>query len=395
MVLPYLVSVLGVARYGIVALAQSFVFYWIMFTDYGFNLSTTRAVALYKHDQERLSLIASSTLLAKLVLCFTALLAFMILVNFVPAFREHRPLYYFGFLMVAGQAMMPVWFFQGMEEMKFLTYINIAGKAIQTILIFLLIKSPADYIYVLLFYGLGNLFSGVCGLWLMVRQFAIRLKIPPGQHIIQELRNGWFIFLSHFSINIYTNSNIFILGFFASDTIVGYFSIADKVVAIARQLLMIFFQSTYPNICKQVLKGHRFVIEFFRSFFVLFAAGIIMLCLLIFLFAEPITVFFAGAAVQEIIRTIRWLIVVPLIVCLNLPAFQTLLAYNYQKSYMVIFIAGSILNILLNIILARYFSVSGTVAAIIITELFITVGLHTILHVRHPATQLMAKWRSA
>ncbi|MEJ7767039.1 MAG: oligosaccharide flippase family protein [Chitinophagaceae bacterium] len=389
-VLPYLVSVIGLANYGLVALAQSFVFYWIMFTDYGFHLSTTREIALHKNDRHKVAAIVCSTLVAKSILCIMAFIGFFALIELVPAFYENRPLYYLGIFMILGQSLIPVWFFQGMEVMKFITYINLTGKVIQTVLIFSLIRSSSDYIYVLLFYGIGSFIAGIAGVWLMVSRFSIILQWPGVKDVIDQLKNGWYIFLSHFAINICSNSNIFILGFFASNTTVGYFGIADKVVSIARQLVMIFFQATYPTVCKQILISHSAVTAFFKSYFIPFTLVIALLCLLIFGFADVITIFFAGDAIPEIVTAIRWMIVVPLIVCLNLPAFQTLLAYNYQKSYMMVFVACSALNIILNLILARYYLISGAITAIIITELMITGGLHAVLYIRHPENRLSA-----
>lgn len=383
-VLPYLISVVGLAKYGVVALAQSFVFYWTMFTDYGFNLSTTREIALFKEDPKKISEIVSSTIFAKSLLCLIALFGFIVLVNAVPVFFQNRRLYYFGFIMVIGQSLIPVWFFQGIEQMKYITFINVAGKIIQTALIFLLVKLPSDFVYVLLFYGLGSLIAGIFGIWLMFSRFKVSLQPLNRKSVLHELKKGWYIFLSHFSINICTNSNIFILGFFANEITIGYYSIAEKAVSIVRQLLMIFFQATYPAICKQVVKGQRFVRSFFHSYFIPFASGIVILCIAIFLFADYITVFFVGHSVTEITSSIRWMIIMPVIVCLNMPAFQTLLAYNYQKSYMLIFVLGSALNIALNLTLARYFLIAGTIMSVVLTEVFITAGLYAILYFRYP-----------
>lgn len=307
-------------------------------------------------------------------------------------FFQNRHLYYLGFIMVLGQSLIPLWFFQGIEQMKFITYINLGSKAIQTLLIFLLVKSPSDYVYILLFYGLGSLVAGIGGIWLMVRRFAVNLQLPRRETVIEQFKNGWYVFLSHFAINVCSNSNIFILGFFASEITLGYYSIAEKVVSIARQLIMIFFQATYPTVCKHVLKGHSFVISFFKNYFISFAAGVGILCIFIFVFADFITSFFVGHSVADIISAIRWMMVIPIIACLNLPAFQTLLAYNYQKSYMLVFVSASLLNILLNFFLAQYFLISGTIMATIVTELFITLGLHAVLYIRHPDNTLI-NWK--
>ena len=393
LVLPYLISVLGLSNFGLVSLAQSLAFYWTMLVEYGFNLSTTRQIALHKEDPELLSDIVSRTVLTKGLLLLFSAIAFFILIYTVPYFSAHRSLYSISFMMVIGQACIPVWFFQGMEKMKFITYINVVSKVILTLSIFFFITRPSDLVYVCFFYGLGNFIPGLVGIWLMFRRFGVRFRWPAGYHFMQELKTGWYIFLSHFSINICTNSNIFILGFFASGTVVGYYSIAEKVANIARQLLLIFFQTTYPAVCKQMARGHEALLAFYRKYFIPFSVFIVILCAGIFIFSDYIVIFFAKQAVPQISTAIRWLILVPVIVLMNMPPFQTLLAYNYQKSYMVVFMIGSALNIALNIILANYFSLWGTIAAVILTELFISVGMHLILYYRHPAQKIINRPR--
>lgn len=50
---PYLVRVLGPGKYGLVAFAMAFVQYFVMFTDYGFNLTATRNISVSRDDPGR------------------------------------------------------------------------------------------------------------------------------------------------------------------------------------------------------------------------------------------------------------------------------------------------------------------------------------------------------
>jgi polysaccharide transporter, PST family len=72
---------------------------------------------------------------------------------------------------------------------------------------------------------------------------------------------------------------------------------------------------------------------------------------------------------------LRMLSFVPFVVGLNIPAFQTLLAYNMKNTYSFILISGAAVNIALNLFLASAYGSYGTAASIMITELLITVSL--------------------
>src|ERR1700730_5513484 len=62
---PYLARVLGVAAWGLVAIAQGFGSYLGVLGEYGFSLSATREVARHRGDRDRLAHIFASVLGAK------------------------------------------------------------------------------------------------------------------------------------------------------------------------------------------------------------------------------------------------------------------------------------------------------------------------------------------
>jgi PST family polysaccharide transporter len=285
--------------------------------------------------------------------------------------------------MVIGQTLLPVWFFQGIEQMKYITYLSLAAKVVFVVLVFTLVRTADDYPYILFFNGLGTIAPGAASLWLAQRTFKLSLKLPTQAQVRQQLREGWYVFISNFSISVYINSNVFILGLFTNDVVVGYYGIAERVVGAVRQLLVVFSQAVYPHVCK--LSQHTFeqIRAFFAHFFLPFALLIIVGCAGVFVFADEVVYVLAGSRLPQVSLLLRLLAFVPVIVLFNIPAYQVLLAYNLPRSYMIVLTSASCLNLLLNSVLAYFFGGTGTAISVLVTELFVTVGLYVLVEIKH------------
>lgn len=158
-VLPCLIKAIGLEKFGLVAFAQAFMSYFIIFTDYGFNLTATREIAINKDDKAKLSSIINNTLLTKIILCLLSFLILLLIISFSPYFCQYSSLYYWSFFLVVGQVLIPAWFFQGIEQMKYLTYLNLVAKIIFTVFIFILISKPGILSMFPFFYSLVWVFS--------------------------------------------------------------------------------------------------------------------------------------------------------------------------------------------------------------------------------------------
>ncbi len=382
--LPFLLRVIGTEKFGVVMYVQSFMLFFSVITDYSFNVSATRSAALHKNDKEFLSRLFSQVFGAKLLLCLFSLASVITIVSLIDSFRIHSQAYYLGCSIILGQALLPVWFYQGMEEMKYITIMNVTSKIVFTALIFFLIRRESDYPLILLFFGAGNVLSGVYGLVRIISKYKLVLRLPEREAMSDQLREGWHIFLSSFSIAVYSNANIFILGFFATDLVVGYYSIADRIINAIRQILAVFSLAVYPYVCRLTASGHALILSLFRRVYVPFSSMIFILCLGTCIFADTIILILAGQETPEAVHLLRILSVVPVVVGLNIPAYQILLAYNLKKSYSYVITIGSILNVTLNFALSGIFSATGTAISVVITELFITISLHLILSYKHP-----------
>jgi PST family polysaccharide transporter len=119
-----------------------------------------------------------------------------------------------------------------------------------TPLIFILVKAPGDYIWLLLIQSSTFLVSGAAGAILVRRRLRSPLRLPRLRDTGDQLRDGWHTFLASVTINLYTSTNIVILSLMTNPMVVGYYSAAQKIVAAIQSLWTPFSQALYPHFCK-------------------------------------------------------------------------------------------------------------------------------------------------
>jgi polysaccharide transporter, PST family len=379
-IIPYIIRVIGVEKFGLVSFVQAIMIFLTVVTDYGFNLTSTRKISLHRDNTFLVRETFNNTISTKIIL---ALICFGILVLaglFFEKIQENYILFSGAFLLVIGQLFFPVWFFQGLERMQFITYLNLFAKVVTVVLVFTMIRVPADHLLVLPFYAIGNIAASLMAFYIIKRTFRVTFVFVPLKTIATELKEGFALFISSVSVTLYNSSSILILGLFASDLITGYYSAAEKVTLVLRQLLSVLSQAIYPHLCKLSINGMSAIKSFWKKIFVPLLVMIFFLCSMVYFFAEEITFFLIGYTSPETSLLIKIMAFVPLIVASNIPSYQTLVAFNLRNQYMSILVTASVIHILLTLILTYYFKAVGTGISLLITELFISAGLLIVLN---------------
>ena len=307
--LPYLVRVLGVDKFGLVMFAQAFIIFFNILVDYGFNLSATREIAVNRENKEKVTEIFSSVMQIKFILIATSFILLSIIVFSFEKFSKDWELYYFTFLTVVGQGFFPIWYFQGMERMKYITIVNVLSKLIFTTAIFIFIHEEIDYILVPILNGLGFIVGSGVSLWIIYKYFNQSFEIQSYQTMMIHFKDSSQFFLSRMSVSIYTSANVFILGLFTNNTIVGYYSMAEKLYMAIQSLYGPITQVLYPYVAKE--KNIKLFKKIFYSIVILNTLGVFFL----YFFGEYIfALLFTHAIGVESISVFNILLVANLIV---------------------------------------------------------------------------------
>lgn len=373
---PYLVRVLGVEKFGLLAFATATIGYFQILTDYGFNLSATREIAIHRDNREKVQEIFSAVTTIKFGLLILSLILLAILVFSFQRFRQDWDVYFLTFGMVVGNTLFPVWFFQGMERMKYITYLNILAKGLFTVAIFIFVREQADYWKVPLLNSIGFVVAGVASFVLIGKQFHIKVKLVGKQSLLWQLREGWHVFVSTIAISLYTISTTFILGIFTNNIVVGYYSAADKIIQAVKGLYSPLSQTLFPFVSKKVAeskdKGLILIRKITRYVFIITS----ILSFLVFVYSDFIVTILLGRNYSNSIIILKILSIHPFLIGLsNIFGIQTMLTYNRKKAFQNILIIASFLNIGLSIILVPLFAHIGSAISVTLVEFFVTISM--------------------
>lgn len=379
--LPYLTLVLGPEKFGLTQYAISLITYFQFFTDYGFNLSATRELAIFRDDNQKISQIFSSVMFIKLCLCILSFIILLLIVMFIPKFNEDSYVYILTFGMVIGYMLFPTWLFQGLEYMRYTSILNIIGKIVFTVLIFIFIHDTTDYMLVPLINSLGYILVGILGIYIALTKFNIKLTLPSIRDIKYHLREGWYVFISTIAINMYTTTNTFLLGLLTNNTLVGYYSIAEKIILAVNGLLNPISQALYPFISRTVKTDDKTrSIEFIRKITKIMTLVGIVLSAGLFIFAKPIILLLFGQSYANSVIILQIISIVPLAVSLSTVfGVETMLTFNYKKAFTSIVMIGGIIDIVLGIILITLMKEIGIAISFATTEIFITIAMFIFL----------------
>ncbi|MCG3879592.1 flippase [Psychrobacter sp. Ps6] len=250
--IPYLARVIGVEGFGKIAFAAAVIVWFKTISDWGFNYTATRDVALSKENLNKVSEIFSNVLWARIVLMFISLLILMIAIAFIPYFRENKNILLVSFLLIPGNIIFPEWFFQAMERMKFITILSLSSKLVFTLLVFVFIKEKSDFILQPLFISLGFIVSGLIAMYIILAKWKIKIHRPKLIEIFKTIKGSTDVFINNIMPNLYNSFSVVLLGFYGGSVANGLLDAGSKFINISQQFLLIVSRVFFPLLSRKI-----------------------------------------------------------------------------------------------------------------------------------------------
>lgn len=368
-VLPYLFRVLGPEKFGLIAFAQAFTQYFVILTDYGFNISATKEISLCHHESQKISKVYASVMTVKTLLALVSLLVLCLTVIAFPKFQQDPLVYLLSFGSVIGAMLFPGWFLQGIEKMQYIAFLNILGELVYAASIFTFVRATDDYPMVPLAGSCAFLATGFLGQYLAFRKFGVFFKFPSTKKILEQLQKGWNVFISIVAINCYTTTRVFAVGLMTDNTLTGFYSIAERIANVAQTFpLSSFSQAIFPRLSKIFQKNKVRALAIMRQVQQI-TVNIALIFLPLLVIASPwIVRAVCGGTYPQTVLTLRYLLISVFFVSANAFPVQFLLVSNNSKLYSRIHIGMALIGMPLIFAMIHHFSYAGAALATVFIE---------------------------
>ena len=366
--LPYITRVLGASKYGVFSIALNLVLYMQVIVEYGFGMSATRKVAL-DNTRQGINRIFSGVIFTRLILF---LLCFMVSIIYAFIQKGNREQYLSLFILeicLVGYSTQVNWLFQGLQEMKFISLVNIIARTVSVIFIFVFVRDSSDLLLYCFFYAVSPSVSGLLGCLLAIIRYKIKILKPTKEIIVGELKDGWYVFTTQLSSKVFGAIGITLLALFADEHEVGVYSAIQKITNVIILLWGPISQVMYPISSKKICDNYEDGVKFVNRMRMIFLPIFTCIALAIGSLSKIIVLIAFG---PEYANKYYWLI--PLLVWAiiaivnNFSGIQILLGSGHDKEYSKCFQISVVCTVLINLFLVYFYKGDGCAIAPMLSE---------------------------
>jgi len=375
--IPIIVRIIGPQNFGIINYYNSFTAYFILLINYGFDYSGTRFIAADQDNVLRRNQQFTKILMAKGLLFMVSIVVFTTSILFISKSNGETMVAVYTFLIVIAWVLSPNWFYQGMQELTPVAIFNLVSKTLFTVLILLMIRKRDDYMLQPLILSLTQIGIALASFLYAIKKFGIVLKRTSMGAVLKLLWEDRMLFFSMLSTNLYTDTNIVVLGLFETREHVGYFTAAWKLIFVF--LVLISFpisQALFPYIANSFAKNINDGLEKIRRILPLIIYFSLICSAVLYLSSQMLVTGFYGHSFQPAVKIFRILTIVPVLSFINtILGLQTMVNLKMDRPYFVIIFSGGIFSIIFNVVMLHFYGYTGSAWSWIFAETIIAATL--------------------
>lgn len=377
---PYVCRVIEADGIGQINFFQSIISYISLFTCLGIPMYAIREIARDRSDVVQMNRTAMEILLLHSMLTLVGYAIVAILCLTVPQIQVNIPLFLILSLTIFFTAIGCEWFYQGIEDFKYITIRGLIIKTVSVVLLFIFVKSKTD----LLYYGCYTVFGVLGGNifnFFRLRKYIHRENIIFSElHIKRHIKPVLKVFSFSVVTSIYLQLNTVLLGFLKNALAVGYFATATKVMQMLLTMSACLGSVMMPRASHLIAenKEDEFNRLIQKSYDFTLAIALPMTIGLIFCAPSLITAL-CGVKFEHSILPSQIIAPIILMVAIsNVFGIQVLFPKGKINIVTLCCGIGAVADLILNLCLIPFFSYIGTSIAYLGAEVATTVSMYFI-----------------
>ena len=245
--IPIITRKIGIEEFGIMMFAGRFMQLAGTVINYGTNQSGVRDVAANLANTKILSTVFYSTF-------FIRLFIFLIFVTTLLALQSFH-FQYINYILIAvpialAEVVNPLFFFIGVERLKVFNIANLICNIFTIATIILFIHRPTDAAWVNFILGGFNVLTYIGLLIYLQPAFKIKFLIPKKEEILTIVKSNFYLTINNISVQLQQSVMIFALTEWGNTSLLGAYSLCDRIIGQCRNLLITISNAVYPTTVK-------------------------------------------------------------------------------------------------------------------------------------------------
>lgn len=371
---PYASRILLADGIGQINFFQSIIQYITLLTCLGIPMYAVREVARVRDNVEERNIISIEIFLLHAILSIIGYVIVAILTVTISEIRVDIPLFLLLSSTIFFTAIGCEWFYQGVEDFKYITIRGLIVKTISVFLLFLFVKTKED----ILWYGAYSVFGILGGNifnFFRLRKYIYWKELPyrklnPFRHFKPALR----IFVLNLIISIYIQLSTIMLGFMVDTTSVGLYTAAYKLINLILGIISALGVVMLPKVSFLIANGQKDEFKHVCHKAMQFVIAITLPMTIGIILVSPYLIpLFCGETYTPAIPTLQ--IMAPIILAIgtaNILGYQVLYPQGQEKKIIISSAIGAIINFTLNLWLIPLYKYNGASISIVIAESVVT-----------------------
>lgn len=248
LIYPYIIRTLGAEAYGTYIFASTVVNYFICFIGFGFDMYGVRLIAENPFSIEAKSKVLSIIFTTKLYLEAISVIFALVAVFIFPILRAYFWVYIVCFATTLLNIFFPIWYFQGMQKMRVVSYIQLLFKLLSLPFIFIWVKAPGDLLlFTIIMTGSSLLGAFYAFVHLLVFE-KLKITLVSIKDSLVYLKESQYFFYTNFLNMMKIQTINLIIGTRYTMTDLALYDLANKIVSIPLMLISNINNALFPKV---------------------------------------------------------------------------------------------------------------------------------------------------